>query len=78
MRCLYGRLISNGGTCVKCLQERNLLPELDSCSKIKDCVIRRSTLKECQKSKCKKDSNGNLLKTTYLRCQKKVAKLITL
>lgn len=36
---LYGRVMFNDETCVNYLQEENLLPELGSCSKLKDSVI---------------------------------------
>jgi len=39
MSYLYGHIICNEETCVNYLQERNLLPELGSCSKLKDGVI---------------------------------------
>jgi len=71
MRYLYGHIICNEDTCVNYLQEKNLLLELGSCSKLKDGVICRGTLKEYQKNNRKRDSNGDLLETTYLRCQKK-------
>jgi len=45
MRYLYGHLIPNYETCVNCLQERNLLTELGSCSKLIDDVICGGTLK---------------------------------
>jgi len=51
MRYLYGHIICNEETCVNYLQERNLLPELGSCSKLKDGVICGGTLKEYQKKK---------------------------
>jgi len=43
---LYGHKISNQETCVDYLLERNLLPELDSCRKLKNGVVRGGTLKE--------------------------------
>jgi hypothetical protein len=80
MHYLYGHIlvICNEETCINYLQERNLHPELGSCYKLKDGVICGDTLKEYQKNNRKRDSNGDLLKTIYLRCQKKVVKLITL
>ena len=74
MRYLYGHNIicNEEKTCVNYLQERNLLPELGSRSKLKDGIICGGTLKEYQKNNRKRDSNGDLLKNTYLRCQKKV------
>jgi len=47
-----------------------LLPELGSCSKLKNGVICGGTLEEYQKNNRKRDPNGDLLKTTYSRCQK--------
>lgn len=71
MHYLYGFLISNEKTCVNYLQERNLLPEPGSCSKLKDCVICGVMLKEYQKNNHQRVLNGNLLKTIYLLCQLK-------
>jgi hypothetical protein len=58
----------NEETRVNYLQDRNLLPELGSCSELKDSVMCGGTLKEYKKKKSRKgDSNDDLLKTTYLR-----------
>jgi hypothetical protein len=46
MHYLYGHIICNEETCVNYHQERNLLPELSSCSKLTDGVICGDTLKE--------------------------------
>jgi len=50
MRHLYGQILCNEETCVNYLQERNLLPELGSCFKLKYGVICGGTLKEYQKN----------------------------
>lgn len=48
-----------------------MLSELDSCPTIRDGVVCGGKLKEYQVNGRKKDSNGEFLKTTYLRCTKK-------
>ncbi|VVC32445.1 Hypothetical protein CINCED_3A021120 [Cinara cedri] len=49
--------------------EKNLL--LDSCPTLRYGVVCGGMLREYKKNNGKRDSNGELLKTTYLRCQKK-------
>lgn len=48
-----------------------MLPELDTCTKLKDGDVCGSSLKKYQTNNCKSDSNSDLLIITYLRCQKK-------
>lgn len=60
---LYGHLIFNEETFVNYLKERILLPELGSYFKLKMVLFSE----EYQKNNRKKNSNGDLITTSYLR-----------
>ncbi|XP_050065799.1 uncharacterized protein LOC126554818 [Aphis gossypii] len=67
---LYRNIIFNDESCVKFLKERGLLPNSNVCTKLNATgEVCGGDMKETLKNSRKRDANGQLVKTKYMRCQ---------
>ena len=72
---LYRKIIFNDETCIQFLKDHELLTNTKLCTKLnsvrKQC---NSEMKETFKKSQKRDVNGDVIITKYLRCKKRVVK----
>ncbi len=67
---LYRNIIFNDESCVKFLKECGLLPNSNVCTKLNATgEVCGGHMKETLKNSRKRDANGQLVKTKYMRCQ---------
>ncbi|XP_060870118.1 uncharacterized protein LOC132944666 [Metopolophium dirhodum] len=68
---LYRHIIYTDDTSVNFLKQKGVLPKQEFCEKINNISneVCGGVLKECYKNSRKRDSDGQFVKTKYLRCQ---------
>jgi len=69
---LYRKIIFNDKTCIQFLKDCELLPNIKLCTKLNSVGEQcKGEMKETFKKSRKRDVNGDVIITKYLRCKKK-------